>query len=484
MIDIKINGVTRWQVNEYTFTDPQMGIRRISMTVKHPSMWIATDVSAVPDAADFSGAYVEYNGEKYNISSSHPTVEKSNTSLDYIYTLMFKGVEDELTRRKVRNLALVSVDTYVSIGTTFSIYADINQFKQLIENNLKHYFGDKWTINQLSLSGDSVRIDVNNVTLWDLLSKTYEYFGVRFNIRGNTINIGYEPEEIHHVFYYGNDGGLVKITKTMPDASIVNRLSGMGGSRNVPMNYFTNRYSNFPPDPNPIDSTVNIRNIMPKVFRDSVISGNYKDYVEDLDSIASHGIREDALAPNEDIYPSIAGVEVSGLGRIDEVIAVSEVTTNKPDDENYSPTFDIWVKDIGFNLADEQYTSTQDAKISFTTGVLAGYEFTILANGKIREVVEDTSKSLNGVSSKYRITLIKSDEEFEASGMALPNTILKPSAGDYFVIYDIEMPFIYVENAEQRVQTWLEVNLADLKDEKPAYSIEPIFQNYIQHNKD
>jgi len=474
MIDIKIDGLSKWQVNEYTFTDPQMGIRSISMTVRHPSMWVGG--SPVPAAADFTKAYVEYNGETYNISSSRPTAEKNNSSVDYIYTLIFRGDEDELTRRKVRNLALASIDNYVSQGTTFSIYANISQFKKLLEDNLKYYFGNKWTINLSAPIGDSVRIDVNNVTVWDLLLKTYEYYGVRFNVRSNTINIGYEPEEIYHVFDYGADGGLVRITRTAPDASIVNRLSGVGSSRNVPMNYFTNRYSDFPSDPNPINDTVNIRNIMPKVFRDSVIAGTlpYKDYVEDLNSIAIHGIREDALAPNEDIYPSIAGVEVPGIGRIDEIIAVSDIIADKPDDENYSPSFYIWVKDIGFNLADEQYTTSSEAKISFTTGALAGYEFTILANGNIREVIEDTSKSYGGVSSKYRITLINSDDEFDASGMVLPNTFLKPSAGDNFVIYDIEMPYSYVLNAEQRVQDWLNVNLEDLKEEKPAYTIEPM----------
>ena len=64
MIEVKIDGITKWQVNEYTFTDPQMGIRSISMTVKHPSMWTGGD--AVPEVADFNGAYVEYNGETYD----------------------------------------------------------------------------------------------------------------------------------------------------------------------------------------------------------------------------------------------------------------------------------------------------------------------------------------------------------------------------------------------------------------------------------
>jgi len=83
----------------------------------------------------------------------------------------------------------------------------------------------------------------------------------------------------------------------------------------------------------------------------------YIDYVEDAALVASEGVKEDALEPNEDIYPSIAGVEVAGLGRIDQIIAASVPTADNPDDAGYSPTFDIWVKDIGFDLADNQYTA-------------------------------------------------------------------------------------------------------------------------------
>lgn len=473
MIEIKINGVVKWQVSEYTFTDPQMGIRNISMTVKHPSMWVD---GTAPDVADFTGAYVEYDGEGYNITSSKPTTEKSNSALDYIYTLSFKGEEDDLTRRKVRNLAEAGVDSFISQGTVFSIYADINQFIQLLENNLKYYFGSKWTINLTGVSFDSIRVDINNLFLWDLLLKTYEYYGLRWNIRGNTINIGYEPDEILHVFDYGKEGGLVNITRTLSDSSIINRLSGVGSSRNVPMNYFTNRYTNFPLDPNPINDTVNIRNIMPKAFRDSIKNGSlpYIDYVEDADLVSINGVKEDALSPNEDIYPSITGVEIGALGFINELIDVSPISYNKPDDDTYSPSFDIWIKDIGFNLADNIYTTTKDAKISFTSGALAGYEFVILATNGARNVIEDTSKTFNGVPSKYKITLINSEEDFQATGRVLPNAVLKPSAGDTFVVYDIEMPQVYVEMAEQRVQDWLEFELLERKIEKPAYTIEPM----------
>ena len=474
MIEVKKDGVVKWLVNDYTFTEPQMGIRSINMTVKHPSMWVD---GPAPSIADLKGAYVEYEGERYNISSSKPTAEKSNASIDYIYNIILKGEEDELTRRKVRNLAKAGIDNFISQGTIFSIYADINQFKQLLDNNLKYYFGSKWTINLAPVESERVFVDVNNIYVWDLLLKIYEYYGLRWFIRNKTIYIGHEPDVIQHVFDYGGDSGLVKITRTAPDTELINRLTGVGGSRNIPVNYFTNRYAGFPVDPNPINTVVDIKNLMPKVFRDSVKSGvlPYIDYVEDPDLVASEGVKEGSLEPNESIYPTIAETTVAGLGRIDEIVAVSDIVADNPNQDGYLPTFDIWLKDIGFDLASDIYTSTSSAKISFTTGDLAGYEFEIAINSQgVRAVVEDTSKSYNSVPSKYKVTLIKSSEEYDSAGQMLPNTVVKPVAGDKFVIYDIEMPQIYVERAEQKLQEWLESRLADLKTEKPTYNIEPI----------
>ena len=220
MIEVKINGVVKWQVNEYTFVDPQMGLRSISLTVTHPS-----DNATVPS---FVGAYVEYEGRVRYINSK-PTAEKGRF-LTTSTILFSNGQEAELQKRKIRNLAAVGVDTFISQGTTFSLYADINQFKQLLENNLKYYFGNKWTINLGSTTSESAMVSVNNMFIWDLLLKTFEYYGLRWNITGNTINIGYTPDVIQHFFYYGYSGGLVKITRTAQSEPTINRLIGVGGS--------------------------------------------------------------------------------------------------------------------------------------------------------------------------------------------------------------------------------------------------------------
>lgn len=222
MIKIKVNGVDTWRVDKYTFIDPQMGIRSIQLALNHPS-----DCLRDIESPSFVGATVEYKGETYSVSNSKPAGEKSTSSLDYIYTLQFKGVEEQLTRRKVRNLATLTADTFISQGTQFSLHGDIEQFKQLIESNLTYYFGDDWNV-VVSKDAPRVSINVNNLTIWELLEKVYELFNLRWKIQGKTITIGYTPDIISHVFDYGVSGGLAKITRATKADVTYNRLAGVG----------------------------------------------------------------------------------------------------------------------------------------------------------------------------------------------------------------------------------------------------------------
>lgn len=605
--------------------------------------------------------YVEHYGEKFYISSTKPTCYKSTDSLMYVYSLIFNSERIDLKRKMVKNLASTGVDKFISQGLVFTLYADLDLFAILIGNNLKNSFGSRWVVDvNPALNQDTfIELSISNTYIWDLLLKTYEYYGVRWTIENIEnvmhIRIGYETKEIEHIFAYGSDEGLTKITRTESTSKIANILRGAGGTKNLPTNYFKstasgflNGYTGFPNDPNPIAGLLSFKNLMPKCFRDSVIggSGNFVDYVKDDVSISQIGEIEDGLPVNEKIYPSIEGVEVSGLGRIDEIVCAESILFDDPEyigddsvagiecistvpfitpsagggsrgtssdthteilytgvfqaaesnlvakfnlsfkdlyenvilppvsyvskdgkdvsvtgtasmsatvvlvlaDTNiavttksyrkedldkeqilsfegltigsnyklkvtvnssgaltssarvmpwstigrlyeiknvkglYKPTFDIWVKDIGFDLADNQYTSTSDAKIVFTSGMLSGYEFTILAKGKTRQVFADNSKVLNGVSSKYRITLIKSDDEYKASGYMIPSTIVhaNPIAGtvatigDKFAITGIEMPHTYVLYAEQKLQDYLTEQLAITKLDYPTFAVETL----------
>ena len=468
---IYIGNKAIWNVPKYTFNDPHMGVRTVSIQVEHPAHCLDDTI----DNLDFKNAYVTHKGETYYISSAKPTGEKSNANINYQYSLIFKGKEADLDSRMVRDLAIPGIDTFISQGTRFVLSADLNMFAQLIQSNLNYYFDDTWVVN-VDKNESEQRVDIDNLSILELLKRGYEVYGARWRFSSlngsNVITLNYQADVHPTVMNYGRVGGLAKITRTSSDAGVYNRVIGHGGSRNLPVNYFANRYDGFPLDPDPISGDVNIKNLMPKAFRDSVKAGitPYHDYAEDAASIAEIGVRETVVADNDSIYPSIAGVSKPNIGRIDQIIAYAE---------RDSQTFDIWVKDIGFDLADDQYTTTEEAKISFTNGYMAGYEFIILGvNGK-RRVVEDTSKSHNGVSSKYKITLIKSEEDSDIGRPLIPYPGLTPKAGDNFVIYHIEMPHQYVLNAEERLQEWLEEQLDELKKEKPTYAIE-LYQGYYK----
>ena len=678
------NGVEfEYDVNDFTFQESDMGESNVSLSLKLP-------VSVDPGFD--KSMYVEYKGERFYLSNTEPQSFKDISSLMYTYNLIFDSERTDLKRRMVRDLAWNGIDTYISQGQVFSTNATLSDFFTLILHNLTDCFGSKWTVDvNPSLSQpNSVKIDVSNSYIWDLLLKTYEYYGVRWKIvsisGGMCIKVGYPADEISHVFEYGGDTGLTKITRELSGTKVVNRLRGVGGTRNLPTNYFTDRYSTFPADPNVIPGSLSFKNLMPKCFRDSVKAhATLVDYVQDDVLVAKNGIIEDGLVANEDIYPSIEGVTVVGKGRIDEivtceipdfddpeykggdsvagieskatllytvpvasggtphpqpdvshrsyvnstsvstsVITSSENTTSvvsetdvfilsetflvaklnlqfldqydntvmpklstdsysftstkdkkaitikgsplvasvsielrntttgatvstssmsKADVDStkdlsftglvkgnsykfilttvasgtienwvagvkvgylswstvakltnisnvsgvYKPTFDIWVKDIGFNLSDKAtdgtafYAGTEDGKVAFKTGDLAGYEFTILQIDKQFASTPDTTKTLNSVPSAYKITLIKSDVEYKASGSMLPSKSVHSIAGDKFTFLGIQMPQSYVENAESRLQDYLVEQLNLVKSENPTYTIE-LFDIFIKEN--
>ena len=175
MISIKNNGVTLYDVYEYTFSESVMGESTISLPLFVPPTIVE----------NFSTEYyVEYNNKRYYLKTKLPTGQKSTDSLMYEYTLLFVDAGYQLRRTIVRDLATIAPDTYISKGTAFQIYATFETYTQLLLNNIKYSIGDSWdiTITLNAPPTNSVTIDVNNLYIWELLLKSYEYYGVTWRI--------------------------------------------------------------------------------------------------------------------------------------------------------------------------------------------------------------------------------------------------------------------------------------------------------------
>ncbi len=155
------------------------------------------------------------------------------------------------------------------------------------------------------------------------------------------------------------------------------------------------------------------------------------------------------------------------------------------DNDSWKNTFDIWVKNIWETSklsteTNEEYAERvwkpilgdreqNTAKVMFTTGALAiseDYEFTIVDFPKL-----DTSKSLNGESSHWRIKLAKSDADLESTGLYVPSTQKQGKAGDKFVFIGTEMTHHYVVWAETALDDWKKDQLREKKDIKPTWVV-------------
>ncbi len=146
-------------------------------------------------------------------------------------------------------------------------------------------------------------------------------------------------------------------------------------------------------------------------------------------------------------------------------------------------TFDIWVKNLWDTEKREDETDKQyaervwfpiigqnDAKITFTSGLLAissDYQFKITKGG----INYDTSKEHNGEQSHWRLTLQKSDAEYESTGLYIPNTRINAKSGDKFFFTNIELPHQYVLWAEKKLHDYKVDNLEQVSDIKPTWGI-------------
>lgn len=147
--------------------------------------------------------------------------------------------------------------------------------------------------------------------------------------------------------------------------------------------------------------------------------------------------------------------------------------------------FDIWIGNAWntqkvLGETDEEYVrrvwapilgTSQEAAVYFTTGMLArssDYNFKI-AGPLLRGVAYDTSKT----GSHWRLTLIKSEAEYQADGMFIPREGIEPVAGDLIAFTDgtIVYPHTLIEDAEQRVNAHKIEVLKDCRDIQPAWAV-------------
>ena len=399
----KTGEIERCTIKELEYNGSFMGERTVTCSFESPSV------------INFAiGDHITYRGEEFYLDYD-PSQTKSasfGSALNaFKYDLIFRTIDIELQNCQLLDYVPYGNDYHYQPSPSFSFVGTAKTLAERIQANMdRDYPG--WEIEVYDgVETEDAEIEIDNVSCWNALVMINKKFGLNFFISKRNVKIGYPEESLDHTFYYGKNNGLYQIERDVnADEVVVTRLYAYGGERNIPDDY-NKRDSDFSGK----------KNLMLPGYLETG-----KNYIESK-NISAYGIRECTMV-FEDIYPSIAGVELPDIGRIDELVAAEQITK----ETETKGTFKITIKNIGFNIKD--YLTTETATISMKSGSLIGYEFEIV------DVVQLES-------GNYDITLNKSTRD----DFQVPNAGQNLSAGDRFVILNIKMPEKYVEYAEDRL---------------------------------
>lgn len=193
------------------------------------------------------------------------------------------------------------------------------------------------------------------------------------------------------------------------------------------------------------------------------------------------------------VVHSSSSMAVTGTYGIENV----KLTIADNNDNAWKPTFDIWVKNIWeteqlSGETDADYSERvwipiigdrlgNEAKVIFSDGFMSiseDYEFVIAEYPVVDRTknirVRQSDGTYTTVNSEWKITLYKSSAEYDVTGLFIPNATTngKPVAGDHFFFTGIDMPFIYVKWAEERLNAYKTDHLDGVKDLNPTWVIQ------------
>lgn len=493
------------KLGEYTYSAQRMaGTPTLTATLNYPSclddLWSGDE-------------FVEFRGEKYYVDQI-PTSSKDNKSIMYKHELQFVSERIVLENVYFMDVVTTGADTYHSNSTSVKFMGDINEFVGRLNASMtKSGIGYSIVIDD-GITSDSKLVTLDHVYIADALQSIYTIYELPYYFVGKVCHIGYTENVISTPFEYRK--GLVSIKKTNANYKIVNRVTGVGSSDNIPFYY---------PNDSETGTIERSQNLMPSIYRQTsgaerfynALNNTYKipgtnDYYSFQNIYSAKKVKE-IKVDFSDIKPTIEGV-TNASGQLFGEIADIAFDANDSDElgtgtgnnvfngtDEYVHSYfyiklHIYNGDYGFNLF-EQGLEGGTAVINMTTGNCAACEFEIGvtykegetraynpvlvdSNGDLpagdfeQKVTYDTSQYVtrqqNTSTNEVWIAVKKDNTSF---GVVMPNATnnYKPSIGDKFVITGIKMPKPLVLAAEKRLEDTLIKYMSENNDEKFMFSV-------------
>lgn len=351
-----------------------------------------------------TGAYIEYQGERYTLW--YPSDFKKEGTRVFDYTVTFGGNEEILKKYKYK---LLSDKPY---KLKFVMTATPRMFVELLVDNLNLY-DSGWTVGTVIEAPEKL-LSFNHEKCWAVLGRLAEEFDTEFEIVGKTVHlrkVEYFKDAPVALSYGKGNGFLPGVGRANQGDNLpVEILYVQGGERNIDYSAYGSQTL-----------------LLPKSQELSYQGRRYKTdkdgmYVTRADRPLS-SYNEDSYDAS-DIYPSRVGT-------------VSETDTEPGEDTDGNDVtfYNFYDSSVPANLNFEDcLIAGQTMTVIFQTGRLAGREFDV-------KYIHDGRK----------FEIISSEQD----GMTLPNASLYPEVGDKYAIFNISLPAAYVcDNATKTGASW------------------------------
>ena len=407
-------------VKEATLTSSLMGDDYISLKIVS-SEWLSFA----------KGDKIVVGGNEYSIRAT--TTREIVSEGYYNYEPVFYGVMYDLMKTIYRNC-----DKYgKSDKSTFDLTYTIKEFVQVLIYNLERDYPGLWKFDVDNCPDTEAKtIQFSGVNCLQALQTicNSEQFNLEFQITQDkgvrTIHIGKFGKRINppsgaDFFEWGKGNGLYNLKEQkIDDKAIITRLWAEGGTTNIRSNYrdYSERLQlPYPQRKNQYEHTL-LDGTVVKVGTETIgIADDAKRYIEDAELRDKIGSEED-VKTYDNIYPTRTGTVTAVVA--DDICAFIDDTMD----------FDLNKKDDKGTVYLVDGTS---AKITFTSGRLAGQQFELEAKG-----------GYNHETKKFRIIPFTDNR-----GLTIPSTetqdAYKIEVGNTYKITDIYLPESYEQKAEE-----------------------------------
>lgn len=335
------------------------------------------------------GDTIDVFGKTYTLNFL-PTIKKTGKR-KFSYELTFEGPQYELLDVQF----LLPDDT---TGDSFT--GNLKDFLEVLLQNIRRIFPGKWALGEYPADTEYKTLSYVGENCLSVLQNLCKEHNIEFEIEQTngvkTLHIRKAGVNFPYTFRYGRTGGLYELTrKNINSKNVVTRLYVYGGSNNLGSKY---RYSKL---------------CLPGKTKN-------KSYIENAAAIAAFGVKENTKTFDE-IFPNRYG-KVTGKGT--KYYAFVDSTMN----------FDLNEKD---SEGTKWLIEGVNAKVKFTTGNLAGYEFDVHKYDHATKTIE----------------LVPFTDE---NGMKFPSetsAAFQFQAGDVYFFTDINLPDSYKTDAEIQLST-------------------------------